>query len=85
MQPSGGQPPGRPPHYGTLYPPSSSGHGQQSYHRSVSDFGLGNVSTQVTGLEAGEGLGGVRGACVLSLVRSELGDRGGGGDRPSPR
>ncbi|XP_045640390.1 CREB-regulated transcription coactivator 2 isoform X2 [Ursus americanus] len=44
MQPSGGQPPGRPPHYGTLYAPSSSGHGQQSYHRSVSDFGLGNLS-----------------------------------------
>uniref|UniRef100_A0A7N5JJG7 CREB regulated transcription coactivator 2 n=1 Tax=Ailuropoda melanoleuca TaxID=9646 RepID=A0A7N5JJG7_AILME len=43
MQPSGGQPPGRPPHYGTLYPPSSSGHGQPSYHRPVSDFGLGNL------------------------------------------
>ncbi|XP_064449664.1 CREB-regulated transcription coactivator 2 isoform X8 [Mirounga angustirostris] len=43
MQPSGGQPPGRPPHYGTLYPPSSSGHGQQSYHRPMSDFGLGNL------------------------------------------
>ncbi|XP_077934753.1 CREB-regulated transcription coactivator 2 isoform X2 [Halichoerus grypus] len=44
MQPSGGQPPGRPPHYGTLYPPGSSGHGQQSYHRPMSDFGLGNLS-----------------------------------------
>ncbi|KAF6292691.1 CREB regulated transcription coactivator 2 [Rhinolophus ferrumequinum] len=37
------QPPGRQPHYGTLYPPSSSGHGQQSYHRPMSDFSLGNV------------------------------------------
>lgn len=42
-QPSGGQPPGRQLHYGTLYPPSSSGHGQQSYHRPVSDFSLGNL------------------------------------------
>ncbi|XP_032948374.1 CREB-regulated transcription coactivator 2 isoform X3 [Rhinolophus ferrumequinum] len=37
------QPPGRQPHYGTLYPPSSSGHGQQSYHRPMSDFSLGNL------------------------------------------
>ncbi|XP_036198735.1 CREB-regulated transcription coactivator 2 isoform X2 [Myotis myotis] len=44
VQPSGGQPPGRQLHYGTLYPPSSSGHGQQSYHRPVSDFSLGNLS-----------------------------------------
>uniref|UniRef100_A0A671FEY4 CREB regulated transcription coactivator 2 n=1 Tax=Rhinolophus ferrumequinum TaxID=59479 RepID=A0A671FEY4_RHIFE len=43
VQPSGGQPPGRQPHYGTLYPPSSSGHGQQSYHRPMSDFSLGNL------------------------------------------
>ncbi|XP_054567833.1 CREB-regulated transcription coactivator 2 isoform X5 [Eptesicus fuscus] len=43
VQPSGGQPPGRQLHYGTLYPPSSSGHGQQSYHRPVSDFSLGNL------------------------------------------
>ncbi|XP_072685719.1 CREB-regulated transcription coactivator 2 isoform X3 [Canis lupus baileyi] len=42
MQPSGGQPPGRPPHYGTLCPPGSSGHGQQSYLRPMSDFSLGN-------------------------------------------
>lgn len=57
MQPSGGQPPGRQLHYGTLYPPSPSGHGQQSYHRPMSDFSLGNVSTRVPSSEAGEGLG----------------------------
>ncbi|KAG8519953.1 CREB-regulated transcription coactivator 2 [Galemys pyrenaicus] len=44
VQPSGGQPTGRQPHYGALYPPSSSGHGQQSYHRPMSDFSLGNLS-----------------------------------------
>ncbi|EPY86581.1 hypothetical protein CB1_000306060 [Camelus ferus] len=43
VQPSGGQPPGRQLHYGTLYPPSSSGHGQQSYHRPMSDFSLGSL------------------------------------------
>ncbi|KAM5294407.1 CREB-regulated transcription coactivator 2 isoform 1-T1 [Glossophaga mutica] len=43
VQSSGGQPAGRQPHYGTLYPPSSSGHGQQSYQRPVSDFSLGNL------------------------------------------
>ncbi|MBW00169.1 CREB-regulated transcription coactivator 2, partial [Eschrichtius robustus] len=43
VQPSGGQPPGRQLHYGTLYPPSPSGHGQQSYHRPMSDFSLGNL------------------------------------------
>ncbi|XP_054418921.1 CREB-regulated transcription coactivator 2 isoform X2 [Pteronotus mesoamericanus] len=43
VQPSAGQPSGRQPHYGTLYPPSSSGHGQQSYQRPVSDFNLGNL------------------------------------------
>ncbi|XP_036047099.1 CREB-regulated transcription coactivator 2 [Onychomys torridus] len=42
-QPSGGQPPGRPPHYGALYPPGSSGHGQQPYHRPINDFSLGNL------------------------------------------
>ncbi|XP_060057494.1 CREB-regulated transcription coactivator 2 isoform X3 [Erinaceus europaeus] len=43
VQPSGGQPPGRQPHYGTLYPPSSSGHGQQAYHRPMNDFSLGSL------------------------------------------
>ncbi|XP_051055253.1 CREB-regulated transcription coactivator 2 isoform X2 [Phodopus roborovskii] len=43
VQPSGGQPPGRPPHYGALYPPGSSGHGQQPYHRPINDFSLGNL------------------------------------------
>ncbi|XP_052492840.1 CREB-regulated transcription coactivator 2 isoform X3 [Budorcas taxicolor] len=43
VQPSGGQPPGRQLQYGTLYPPSPSEHGQQSYHRSMSDFSLGNL------------------------------------------
>nr|XP_012646685.1 CREB-regulated transcription coactivator 2 isoform X3 [Microcebus murinus] len=43
VQPSGGQPPGRQLHYGTLYPPGPSGHGQQSYHRPMSDFSLGNL------------------------------------------
>ncbi|XP_022346635.1 LOW QUALITY PROTEIN: CREB-regulated transcription coactivator 2 [Enhydra lutris kenyoni] len=43
MQPSGGQPPGRPLHFGSLYPPSSGGQGQQSYHRPVSDFGVGSL------------------------------------------
>lgn len=43
VQPSGGQPPGRQPHYGTLYPPGSSGHGQQPYHRPINDFSLGNL------------------------------------------
>ncbi|XP_058516282.1 CREB-regulated transcription coactivator 2 isoform X1 [Ochotona princeps] len=38
-----GQPPGRPPHYGALCPPGSSGHGQQAYHRPRSDFSLGNL------------------------------------------
>lgn len=56
MQPSGAQPPGRQLQYGTLYPPSPSGHGQQSYHRSMSDFSLGNVSTWVPSSEAGEGM-----------------------------
>lgn len=57
MQPAGGQPPGRPPHCGLLYPPGSGGHGLQSHHRLMRDFSLGNVSAQVTGVEAGEGLG----------------------------
>ncbi|XP_012870804.1 PREDICTED: CREB-regulated transcription coactivator 2 isoform X1 [Dipodomys ordii] len=43
VHPSGGQPPGRQLHYGTLYQPGSSGHGQQSYHRPISDFSLGNL------------------------------------------
>lgn len=43
VQPSGGQPPGRPPHYGALYPSGSSGHGQQPYHRPINDFSLGNL------------------------------------------
>uniref|UniRef100_A0A5F4W0Q8 CREB regulated transcription coactivator 2 n=1 Tax=Callithrix jacchus TaxID=9483 RepID=A0A5F4W0Q8_CALJA len=43
VQPSGGQPPGRQSHYGMLYPPGPSGHGQLSYHRPVSDFNLGNL------------------------------------------
>ncbi|XP_028609024.1 CREB-regulated transcription coactivator 2 isoform X3 [Grammomys surdaster] len=43
VQPSGGQPPGRQPHYGALYPPGSSGHGQQPYHRPINDFSLGNL------------------------------------------
>ncbi|XP_075418566.1 CREB-regulated transcription coactivator 2 isoform X3 [Tenrec ecaudatus] len=43
VQPSCGQPPGRQPHYGTLCPPGSCGHGQQSYHRPMSDFSLGNL------------------------------------------
>ncbi|XP_032700893.1 CREB-regulated transcription coactivator 2 isoform X1 [Lontra canadensis] len=42
MQPSGGQPPGRPLHFGSLYPPSSGGQGQQSYQRPASDFGVGS-------------------------------------------
>lgn len=41
-QPSGGQPPGRPPHYGTPCA-SSGGHGQQMYHRPLNDFGLGHL------------------------------------------
>uniref|UniRef100_U3FV64 CREB-regulated transcription coactivator 2 n=1 Tax=Callithrix jacchus TaxID=9483 RepID=U3FV64_CALJA len=43
VQPSGGKPPGRQSHYGMLYPPGPSGHGQLSYHRPVSDFNLGNL------------------------------------------
>uniref|UniRef100_A0A2K6V1A7 CREB regulated transcription coactivator 2 n=1 Tax=Saimiri boliviensis boliviensis TaxID=39432 RepID=A0A2K6V1A7_SAIBB len=43
VQSSGGQPPGRQSHYGMLYPPGPSGHGQLSYHRPVSDFNLGNL------------------------------------------
>ncbi|XP_032173530.1 CREB-regulated transcription coactivator 2 isoform X8 [Mustela erminea] len=42
-QPSGGQPLGRPLHFGSLYPPSSGGQGQPSYHRPGSDFGLGSL------------------------------------------
>lgn len=61
VQPSGGQPPGRPLHFGTLYPPSSGGHGQQSYHRPVSDFGLGSVSIRVQKQGGGRG-GGAGGA-----------------------
>ena len=53
---------GRPPHCGLLYPPSSGGHGQQSHHRLMSDFSLGNVSAQVSGLAAGEGPCGMAGA-----------------------
>ncbi|XP_023569505.1 CREB-regulated transcription coactivator 2 isoform X2 [Octodon degus] len=45
VQPSGGQPPGRQPHYGTPYPSGSSGHVQQAYHRPESDFTLGNPET----------------------------------------
>ncbi|OWK12226.1 hypothetical protein Celaphus_00003447 [Cervus elaphus hippelaphus] len=41
--PSGCQPLGRQLQCGTLYPPSPSEHGQPSYHRSMSDFGLGNL------------------------------------------
>ncbi|XP_039705752.1 CREB-regulated transcription coactivator 2 [Pteropus medius] len=41
---TGRQPPGRQPHGGPLYPPSSSGHGQRSYHRPAGDFGLGDLS-----------------------------------------
>lgn len=37
------QSPGGQLHCGTLYPPSSTGHGQQSYHRPMSDFSLGNL------------------------------------------
>ncbi|PNI90796.1 CRTC2 isoform 6 [Pan troglodytes] len=44
VQSSGGQPPGRQSHYGTPYPPGPSGHGQQSYHRPMSDFNLGNLA-----------------------------------------
>nr|XP_004667258.1 CREB-regulated transcription coactivator 2 isoform X1 [Jaculus jaculus] len=40
---SAGQPPGRQLHYGPLCPPGSSGHRQQSYHRPVNDFSLGNL------------------------------------------
>ncbi|XP_043312076.1 CREB-regulated transcription coactivator 2 isoform X2 [Cervus canadensis] len=43
VQPSGAQPPGRQLQCGALYPPSPSGHGPQSYHRSMSDFSLGNL------------------------------------------
>ncbi|PNJ56365.1 CREB-regulated transcription coactivator 2 isoform X2 [Pongo pygmaeus] len=43
VQSSVGQPPGRQSHYGTLYPSGPSGHGQQSYHRPMSDFNLGNL------------------------------------------
>lgn len=50
------QSPGGQLHCGTLYPPSSTGHGQQSYHRPMSDFSLGNVSTQISNTGAGEGL-----------------------------
>ncbi|XP_047560139.1 CREB-regulated transcription coactivator 2 isoform X7 [Lutra lutra] len=46
MQPSGGQPPGQPLHFGSLYPPSSGGQGQQSYHRPVSDFGVGSFTME---------------------------------------
>lgn len=75
-QPSGGQPLGRPLHFGSLYPPSSGGQGQPSYHRPGSDFGLGSVSTRVQ--KQGEGWGGVgsRGPCVASLVHAELADPG---------
>ncbi|KAM6167689.1 CREB-regulated transcription coactivator 2 [Erethizon dorsatum] len=45
VQPSGGQPPGRQPHYGTPYPSASSGRMQQAYHRPGSDFSLGNPET----------------------------------------
>ncbi|XP_057650162.1 CREB-regulated transcription coactivator 2 isoform X2 [Chionomys nivalis] len=43
VQSSGGQPPGRPPHYGALYPPGPGGHGQQPYHRPINDFSLGSL------------------------------------------
>ncbi|XP_006895931.1 PREDICTED: CREB-regulated transcription coactivator 2 [Elephantulus edwardii] len=43
VQSSCGQPPGRQLYYGTLCPPGSSGHGQQSYHRPMNDFSLGNL------------------------------------------
>ncbi|XP_053448445.1 CREB-regulated transcription coactivator 2 isoform X5 [Nycticebus coucang] len=43
VQLSGGQPPGRQPHYATLYTPGPSGHRQQSYHRPMNDFSLGNL------------------------------------------
>ncbi|XP_044122335.1 CREB-regulated transcription coactivator 2 isoform X3 [Neovison vison] len=45
-QPSGGQPLGRPLHFGSLYPPSSGGQGQPSYHRPGSDFGLGSFTME---------------------------------------
>lgn len=41
-QPSAGQPPGRPPHYGVPCT-SSGGHGQPLYHRPLNDFGLGHL------------------------------------------
>lgn len=66
-QPSGGQPPGRPPHYGALCA-SSSGHGQQLYHRPLNDFGLGHVSTCVLGARAGDPRG------TTAMLR--LGSRG---------
>ncbi|XP_015997363.2 CREB-regulated transcription coactivator 2 [Rousettus aegyptiacus] len=41
---AGRQPPGRQPHGGVLYPPSSGGQGQRSYHhRPAGDFGLGDL------------------------------------------
>ncbi|XP_062048291.1 CREB-regulated transcription coactivator 2 isoform X3 [Lepus europaeus] len=43
VQSLGGQPPGRQPHYGTLCPPGSAGHMQQSCHRPMSDFSLRNL------------------------------------------
>ncbi|XP_051713229.1 CREB-regulated transcription coactivator 2 isoform X4 [Oryctolagus cuniculus] len=43
VQSLGGQPPGRQPHYGTLYPPGSAGHMQQPCHRPMSDFSLRNL------------------------------------------
>uniref|UniRef100_A0A8C5NW64 CREB regulated transcription coactivator 2 n=1 Tax=Jaculus jaculus TaxID=51337 RepID=A0A8C5NW64_JACJA len=58
---SAGQPPGRQLHYGPLCPPGSSGHRQQSYHRPVNDFSLGNVSirppVRKQGRESEEGTG----------------------------
>ena len=43
VRPSGCQPLGRQLQCGTLYPPSPSEQGQQSYHRLTSDFGLENL------------------------------------------
>lgn len=55
MPSTGRQPPGRQPHGGPLYPPSSSGHGQRSYHRPAGDFGLGDVSTRSRAPKQGRG------------------------------
>lgn len=56
MPSAGRQPPGRQPHGGVLYPPSSGGQGQRSYHhRPAGDFGLGDVSTRSRAPKQGRG------------------------------